>query len=72
MHGLTNVAGDYHEAFAEFMNRGYTAEEIYATTYGPYGTPVNYSCTLDCGYVKQARAFEKKFGDGMELIRNGA
>ncbi|KAI6174686.1 LIPaSe related [Aphelenchoides bicaudatus] len=55
VHGLTNVAGDYHEAFAEFMRRGYLAEEIYATTYGPYGSPTNYSCSLECGYVKQIR-----------------
>lgn len=25
---------------------------IYATTYGPLYYPVNYSCALECGYVK--------------------
>lgn len=53
VHGLTNVAGDYHQAFDEFMSRGYLQDEIYATTYGPIGHPVNYSSTLKCQYAKQ-------------------
>ncbi|KAI6243022.1 hypothetical protein M3Y99_00149900 [Aphelenchoides fujianensis] len=55
VHGLSNVAGDYHEAFALWMSRGYSQEEVYATTYGPRGSPVSMNSLLSCDYVKQIR-----------------
>ncbi|KAI6223874.1 hypothetical protein M3Y95_00822700 [Aphelenchoides besseyi] len=55
VHGMTNVAGDYHEAFDLWMSRNYTAAEIYSTTYGPQNTPINMTCELSCDYVKQIR-----------------
>ncbi|KAI6170096.1 hypothetical protein M3Y98_01204000 [Aphelenchoides besseyi] len=55
VHGMTNVAGDYHEAFDLWMSRNYTPAEIYSTTYGPQNTPINMTCELSCDYVKQIR-----------------
>lgn len=53
VHGLSNVAGDYHEARAVFKANGYTDAEFYATTYGKWGQHTSVEDVLECDFVKQ-------------------